>query len=59
VCFPCPCFGYKWAWRSVTTLRLIDRAVDARTDHPSYHNYRYNRVLNLWVLLTLNTGVAG
>ena len=36
-----------WAWRNVTTLRLIDRAMDATTGHPLYQNNCLNPVLRL------------
>ena len=46
-----PLFWLKaegWAWRNVTTLRLIDRAMNARTDPPLYKTYCFNHVMRLY-----------
>ena len=37
-----------WARRNVTTLRVIDRAVNVRTDHPWYQHYCFNHAMRLY-----------
>ena len=53
---PWLCFGKKLRDGPVTTLKLIDRAKDARPDHPWYQKYHFNHVLILPSFYSLDTG---
>lgn len=48
---PRPCFCKKLrdgVLKNETTLKLIDRAMDVRTDHPRYQNNNFNQGLRLY-----------
>jgi hypothetical protein len=37
-----------WGWRNVTTHVQREKAMDARSDHPWYHNYFYVIIVTMF-----------